>query len=214
MGEHWADSGDVVILQAAGAGGATLTLRVEAEASSEGDAILADEFRLPMKNLHKEWYEATRVFGPYNYHPARCEDWNLETGGNTDLGEPLVAPFSGIVLSAHNWGGGTGRVIQLLGVTKDGAIVVWAGWHLKDVLVKAGQLVRVGDLIGSIGNADGRYAGAHLHEQICVVNQNGVPAPHTFASNNNYDWKQPSAFYVEHGVDVELVRRVTERDGA
>lgn len=208
MAEHAIDSGDVITVRAAG--DTTVTLRVGAG----GDTVLADAFRLPMKNLDKAWYEATRAFGPYNYHPERCEDWNLETGGNTDLGEPLVAPFNGMVLSANNWGGGTGRVIQLLGVMRDGGIVVWSGWHLKDVGVKAGQFVRVGDFIGSIGNADGRYAGAHLHEQICVVNQNGVPAPYTFASNNNYDWRQPSVFYVEHGVDVELVRRVAEQDGA
>lgn len=174
---------------------------------------LATRFRLPMMDLDQPWYEATRRYGPYNFHPERCEDWNLESGGNTDLGEGLCAPFSGIVLSAHDWGGGVGRVVQLLGVTQVGGLIVWAGWHLHTIEVRTGQVVEVGEEIGSIGNADGRYLGAHLHEQICVVNEWGVPAPTTFASDGRYDWQQPSAFYVARGVDADLVRRATEFDG-
>ncbi len=174
---------------------------------------LATRFRLPLVNLDKAWYEATRRYGPYNYHPQRCEDWNLESGGNTDLGEDLCAPFSGIVLSAHDWGGGTGRVVQLLGVSPVGELIVWAGWHLHTVEVQTGQVVEVGEPVGTIGNAGGRYRGAHLHEQICVVNEWGVPAPNTFASDGRYDWRQPSAFYVARGVDADLVRRVAGYDG-
>lgn len=173
----------------------------------------ATSFRLPMQNLDKAWYEATRRFGPYNYHPQRCEDWNLEAGGNTDLGEPLVAPFSGMVTNAHNWGGGTGRLVQIVGLLGDGGVVVWAGWHLHEINVTVGEVVQVGQLIGSIGNADGRYAGAHLHEQICIVNRWGIPAPTAFAADGRYDWQQPSVFYASHGVDADLVRRCTEYDG-
>jgi len=76
------------------------------------------------------------------------------------------------------------------------------------------QIVGVGEPIGSIGNADGRYAGAHLHEQICIVNHWGVPSPATFVSDIRYDWQQPSAFYVERGVDQDLMDRLTRYDGA
>ena len=174
---------------------------------------LAMEFRLPMLNTDRAWYEATRVYGPYNVHPARCEDWNLETGGNTDLGEPLVAPWSGIVLAAADYGGGVGRVVQVLGLAMSGELIVWAGWHLHEIRVGRGLVVRVGYSLGSIGNADGRYAGAHLHEQICVVGPAGIPGPTTFAADSRYDWRQPSVFYVERGVDPELVGRVAARDG-
>ena len=174
------------------------------------------EVRLPMLNLDKAWYETTQspYFDPYNFHPYRCEDYNLETGGNTDLGEPLVSPFDGLVLSAHDWGGGTGRVVQILGVTQDGVQIVWAGWHLHTLDVASGQVVQVGQLIGSIGNADGRYKGAHLHNHICTVNQWGIPVPTTFPNDGRYDWIRPSTFYVEHGVEASLVRRVTAYDGA
>jgi len=172
---------------------------------------LATTFRLPMLNLDKAWYEATRRYGPYNYHPARCEDWNLETGGNTDLGEPLVSPFSGQVLSAWDWKGSVGRVVQLLGLTADGEMVMWAGWHLQTMEVAAGSIVRVGEPIGTVGNADGYYEGAHLHEQIMIVGALGMPHPALFAGSDwRYKWQQPSGFYLAHGVDPDLVRRCTE----
>lgn len=186
--------------------------QLQSMASGEGAFPLASTFRLSMRNLDKAWYEATRRFGPYDYHPARCEDWNLESGGDSDLGEPLVAPFSGVALSAHNWAGTTGRVVQLLGVTPGGEMVVWAGWHLQETRVVTGQIVIVGQEIGTIGNADGKYA-AHLHEQICIVGASGIPAPFTFVSDGRYAWVQPSVFYAEHGVDAELVARVTAFDG-
>lgn len=177
---------------------------------------LIDKVVMPMKNIGKAWYEATRVYGPYNYHPYRCEDWNLETGGNTDLGEPLVAPFSGLVTGAHDYGGGTGKVVQIIGRDEFKQIVVWSGWHLEGISVDVGQIVIAGDDIGTIGDADGRYAGAHLHEQICIVNFEtayGIPAPQTFAANSNYAWQQPSEWYKLY-IDSDEVERVANKDGA
>jgi len=165
--------------------------------------------RLPMKNLYKAWYEATRVFGPYNGHPRYCEDWNLEAGGDSDLGEPLVAPWSGVVINAYDAGGAWGKIVRIMGLTPSGELITWMGAHLAEVRVRAGAVVTAGDLIGTIGNADGRHA-AHLHEQICVGE---VPGPEVFGTDRRYDFRQPSVFYREHGVDAELIRRVTERDG-
>jgi len=182
------------------------------EAASEqpasGGLPLAVSFRLPLGNLDRRWYEGTRRYGPYNYHPERCEDWNLESGGNTDVGEPVVAPFAGLVTSARTWGASVGRAVQLLGLTPAGEVVVWVGWHLQRSDVAAGAIVRMGDPVGAIGNADGYYAGAHLHEQICLLNELGVPSSGLFAgADGRYRWQQPSRFYVERGVDAELVQR-------
>lgn len=172
---------------------------------------------MPMKNVGKAWYETTQspYFGPYNVHPHRCEDYNLESGGNTDLGEPLVAPFSGLVLTAAQYGGGIGRVVQILGRSDVGESFVWAGWHLQELSVASGQIVTVGEPIGTIGDADGRYAGAHLHNQVCIVgNAWGIPAPTTFPTDSRYDWQRPSEFFIHHGVDRDLVRRLMAWDGA
>jgi hypothetical protein len=168
------------------------------------------EVRLPMLNLHKPWYEATRRFGPYNGHPRYCEDWNLESGGDTDLGEPLVAPFAGIVLNAYDAGGGWGNIVRILGRLPDGPLVTWMGAHLAEIYVRVGQIVDAGDDVGTIGTGNGRYA-AHLHEQIC---EGAVPGPEVFGTDRRYQFKRPSRWYVDHGVDPDLVERVTQFDGA
>ena len=170
----------------------------------------ATKFRLPMRDLNKAWYAAHNRW-KYDCHPPAF-DWNLETGGDSDLGERLVAPFSGIVLSAVDWKGRTGRVIQLLGITPGGKLIVWGGWHLLDMFVSGGQIVSVGDEIGTIGNADGEYY-AHLHEQICIVGRYGIPTPYTFVSDTRYHWCNCDEFYIEHGVDRELVERCVRWDG-
>lgn len=164
---------------------------------------------LPMANINKAWYEASRRFGPYNGHPRYCVDWNLETGGDRDFGEPLVAPFNGIVINAFDAGGAWGRVVRVLGRTGDGILVVWMGAHLSGLTVAVGQTVQAGESIGFIGNADGRYA-AHLHEQICLGE---VPGPTVFGTDKRYNFVQPDKFYIDEGVDPELVRRVVHYDG-
>ena len=193
----------------------TCTLATEPTPEPVGERGMVDIDRvvMPLKNIHKKWYEATRVYGRYNYHPERCEDWNLESGGNTDLGEPLVAPFPGLVISAAQYAGSVGRVVQILGRERTGKMVVWSGWHLHTITIAAGQYVEAGDDIGSIGNADGRYAGAHLHEQICVIGSAGIPGPTVFASDSRYNWQQPSVWYLSHGIDAALMDRLTRMDG-
>jgi len=187
---------------------------VEAREEGAGRGVpFVEEVRLPMETAEtKNWYEATRRYGPYNYHPERCEDYNLETGGKTDLGEGLVAPFAGIVLMAGDLGGRTGKVVQLLGLWPDRSMCVWAGWHLQHVYPVSGQVVSVGEPIGTVGDADGFYAGSHLHTQVCVIDGAGIPTPGTFASNSRYRWRCPSRWFVEMGVDPELMRRCTEWD--
>ena len=157
--------------------------------------------------------QPTMVFGSYNFHPDRCEDWNLETGGNTDWDEPLVAPFSGLVLVAHDWYGKIGGVVPLLGRQHNDVMIVWGGWHLHQILVRPGETVCVGDDIGTIGNAHGVYS-SHLHEQICIVNEWGIPSPTRFPSDGRYQWVRPSVFYKASGVSPDLVERCKLRDGA
>lgn len=166
------------------------------------------QFRLPMENLDKPWYEAAHYFGPYNSHPTFCEDWNLESGGNSDLGEPLVAPMSGIVINAADYGGTWGKIVRIL-ARVNGELIVWMGAHLDRIDVHVGDLVQIGDPIGTIGTGNGKYA-AHLHEQISVGE---VAAPWTFGNDRRFDFRQPDQFYIEHGVDEEVVKRVVAYDG-
>jgi len=164
-----------------------------------------DKVCMAIKNTDKRWYEASSRYGRYDGHPERAEDWNLESGGNTDLGEPLVAPFDGLVVNAAQYGGGLGRIVSIVGVTKAGILVTWQGRHLQTMAVKAGQVVKCGDPIGSIGNADGRYAGAHLHEQIIMGE---TPGPTEDWRNARYNYVRPSEWYISMGVSRAMVDRL------
>lgn len=174
---------------------------------------LATEFRLPMKHIEKAWYNADEVYGPYTYHPARCVDRNLESGGATDWNEPLVAPFSGIVLTTYDWYGAIGGAVQIMGVSTVGEIIVWCGWHVNEITALPGAIVYIGEDIATIGSAHDKYS-PHLHEQIVIANKFGIPGPTVYPSDDRYGWQQPDAFYIAHGVDPATVNRCRRKDNA
>ncbi len=104
-------------------------------------------------------------------HPHLGDDLNGCYGYNTDLGDPVRAVASGLVIGAGYAGHGWGNVVAVLHAMppKDGREERSARWyiqsfygHLEDVLVKTGDVVLRGQQIGTIGTADGLYY-AHLH---------------------------------------------------
>lgn len=105
-------------------------------------------------------------------HPG--VDWNAPTGGDTDLGAPVYAIADGMVSHSRMhtvWG-------NIVVINHDGE--AWSQYaHLDQRLVRAGQRVRMGQKIGTIGKGGptptkprGRYD-AHLHFEIRRTN---VPA--------------------------------------
>lgn len=165
----------------------------------------------PMRNIQKAWYESSQLYGPYDGHPERAEDYNLESMGNTDLGEPLVAPFRGLVICAKDFGGGHGKVLAILGVDRDGTLVVCRMKHLHTFAagIRPGVWVEAGQDVGTIGNAGGYYAGAHLHLEIVT---GAVPGPVEDWRNPAYQFVQPSAWLQALGVDRALVERLRKYD--
>lgn len=171
-----------------------------------------DRVVLPMRNTGKAWYESTRLFGLYDGHPERAEDYNLESMGNTDLGEPLVAPFAGVVIGARDFGGGHGKVLAILGIDKTGQRVTCRMKHLQAIApgIWPGVFVDAGQDVGTIGNAGGYYVGAHLHLEIVL---GAVPEPIGSWQNETYEFVQPSWWFLTHGIDAATINRITKRDG-
>lgn len=89
-------------------------------------------------------------------------DFNDVRGGNSDLGAPVYAVADGVVVSAAfypTWGN-----IVLL---HHPALGVWTQYaHLHDMPVTAGQGVRMGDQIGTIGRGAANRFVAHLHFEV------------------------------------------------
>jgi hypothetical protein len=111
----------------------------------------ADKYRITAKELYSEG----------GFHGA------LDFG--TPVGTPVYAPVSGIVHSAH-----TGVKNNSLGHNPGSGspsnyVYIWGNnntshylQHLSDALVKKGDLVKEGDLVGHTGNS-GNSTGPHLH---------------------------------------------------
>lgn len=127
------------------------------------------------------------------------DDFNANTGGNTDLGDPVYAIANGIVSFAYDLEGGWGNTIRIVHRHPQGDMVESLYSHLDEIKVSFGQFVKRGDLIGTIGTAHGQYA-AHLHLEIRTqVNMplgrgysdkpiDGYTAPTPFIRQNRPRW--------------------------
>lgn len=117
--------------------------------------------RLPIDQPFK-WYNA-QGFGvktSYGYHEG--DDYNLKTGGNSDLGQPLFAIADGVVTSVHSH---TTKPTfgNHIHIKHDGAWgTVWCHFaHCQKIFVKEGDSVREGQIIAYLGNSG--TDSAHLH---------------------------------------------------
>lgn len=95
-------------------------------------------------------------------------------------GTPYYAPAAGTVILAR-WNGGYGYNVMI----DHGGGVVSVYGHSSKLLVKEGQRVKAGDLLGLTGNT-GYSFGAHLHYEIRINDKPIDPVP----------------FMRQHGVDV------------
>jgi murein DD-endopeptidase MepM/ murein hydrolase activator NlpD len=83
-----------------------------------------------------------------------------------DPGTPIAASAAGVVLSA-DWHAEYGHTIEL--DHGNGLVTRYA--HCQNIQVKAGQLIKRGQVIGTVGSS-GRSTGPHLHFEVLVE---GVP---------------------------------------
>lgn len=125
----------------------------------------AASFDFPVGGGSATGYYNAQPFGE-NTHLG--DDWNGNGGGDTDLGDPVLAIADGVVTSAEDHGGGWGKVVRLVhDVGPAGAPVhvesLYA--HLDSIEVKTGEVVGLGHRVGTIGDAGGRYP-AHLHLEL------------------------------------------------
>ena len=147
-----------------------LAARAAADRAARGDGrdvgfsteqAAPDVYVLPLRS-----YTLTSKFGPRwgRLHPG------------IDLGAPegtsYYAVARGKVILARN-NGGYGLNIM---IDHGGGIVSVYG-HSSKLLVKEGQIVEAGDLIGKVGNT-GYSFGAHLHLEIRVNGKQTDPIPY------------------------------------
>ena len=124
----------------------------------------SDWFDYPVGAPNAKGYYRAQKFGGTARHLG--EDWNGMGGGNSDYGDPVYAIANGKVSYRGHVLCGWGNVVFIVHPVSRGGEPVEAVYaHLAEVKVREGQVVRRGQIIGTIGDADGAHL-AHLHFEI------------------------------------------------
>ncbi|MEQ1763172.1 MAG: M23 family metallopeptidase [Pyrinomonadaceae bacterium] len=165
--------------------------------SNAASAIIADRFAYPLgdgkkltaaKDAKDAWFDALD-FGDDNH---LGEDWNKNSGGNTDCGEPVYAAANGVVTYARDAGPGWGNVLIVTHSLPDGTKVQTLYGHLKEILRIDGE-VKIRDKIGTIGNANGKYL-CHLHFELREASSPMWDKAGAGYSPDRSGWLDPSDF--------------------
>lgn len=130
---------------------------------------LADGFDLPVGKPDGHGYyvaRGLRLRAPVHFG----EDWNGNGGGDTDMGDPISATADGVVMFSYDVQVGWGNIVILRHAYRDpqtGQVRFCDSLygHLKERMVKVGDIVKRGQQVGTLGSNRGMYA-AHLHFEI------------------------------------------------
>ncbi|HMY21708.1 MAG TPA: peptidoglycan DD-metalloendopeptidase family protein, partial [Polyangium sp.] len=137
------------------------------------------------------WYVATEFrqaspCGGWSGTTHLGEDWNKETGGNSDLGAPVNATADGVVVYVKTTtGDGWGQVVIVRHDAAPGAAFALPGGgtidhiysqyaHLQNIAVSKGIAITKGQKLAEIGPHPG---GAHLHFEISRPDAPTFPGP-------------------------------------
>ena len=137
---------------------------------------------------HGEWNEE---FGKYHLG----EDWNKETGTNTDCGLPAFAEASGTIVFAASGGSGWGNVIIVRSQLPSGILVELLYGHVASFSKTSGNVTR-GDEIASIGDGGMEVPYCHLHFEVRYQNAAywGSPGAGYSLTSQPPGWADPSDF--------------------
>jgi hypothetical protein len=125
------------------------------------------------------------------------DDLNGIGGENSDLGDPIYAVADGRVLLARDGGPGWGNVIIVLHAYLENGerkyVQSYYG-HVDTILVHAGDDVRRGQQIATVGTGGGRYF-AHLHFE---MREFATPLIGPGYREDTRGWLDPTAFIDAH----------------
>ncbi len=123
-------------------------------------------------------------------------DLNGIGGADTDMSMPIYAAARGLVVYSGTPSADWGKVLILAHSLPDGRIIQSLYAHLADSVVGVGQMVARGEVIGTLGSAEGIYY-AHLHFELIesLAIEAGRRAYHPAHTMNRCDPQQLIAQY-------------------
>ena len=157
---------------------------------------LADGFDHAVGKPDARGYYKFRGFSPTGH---LGEDWNGNGGGNTDLGDPVYSIANGIVLHAKDIRVGWGNVVIVRHAYREATgkiqFIDSLYGHLNEIKVKVNQIVKRGEVVGTIGTNHGMYE-AHLHLEI---HKNLYMGPNRVGFAHDYsNYYSPTQFIEAH----------------
>ncbi|RPI35368.1 MAG: M23 family metallopeptidase [Nitrospiraceae bacterium] len=142
------------------------TLKYQIKSSMESVGEIKDylsQQRDVYLSTPKGWPVAGRISSPYGYreHPKTgVGDFHTGMDIAANPGRAVKATANGIV-SFAGWSGGSGNLVAL----EHGMGYSTFYAHNKQVVVKVGQKIKRGDIIGYVGST-GNSTGPHLHYEV------------------------------------------------
>lgn len=176
---------------------AALALASTAQASVDTVRCpMADGFDHAVGKPNASGYYKFRGFSPKGH---LGEDWNGNGGGNSDLGDPVYSIANGVVVHAKDIHVGWGNVVIVRHAYRDETgkvqMVDSLYGHLNEIKVKVGQIVKRGELVGTIGTNHGMYE-AHLHLE---MHKNLAMGPNRTGFAHDYsNYYSPTHFIESH----------------
>jgi len=129
---------------------------------AKNPTFISQQFDFPVGKPDGKNYFKAREFGQSKH---LGEDWNGMGGGDTDLGDPVYSVSNGYVSFAENVCCGWGNIVRIVHKFPNHPEYPYVEsfyGHLDEIHVKEGDFIQRGELLGTIGTADGKYS-AHLH---------------------------------------------------
>lgn len=115
----------------------------------------------PVNDFKTKWYDA-QPYGTktsYGFHDGA--DLNLGTGGDSDLGQPLLAICDGTISSVHSHLTNFGNHIHLEFLVNNKTYYAHYA-HCKDIFVKLGDTVKEGQKIATVGKSGTTWGHCHF----------------------------------------------------
>ncbi len=147
--------------------------------------------RYPTNEFSSKWYIAFG-FGEktdYGFHDGA--DINLKTGGDTDLGEPLLAICGGQVTSVHEHTTipSFGKHLHIKFESPFG--IRWVHYaHCQEILVKEDDLVTEGQVVARLGKSGTKVAHCHFAIKRQPTGVDGIAKTQTDLEK----WENPIEF--------------------
>lgn len=157
---------------------------------------VADRFDFPLGTEHGGLAYNAQPFGARDVSPMPHlgDDLNGCYGYDSDLGDPVYAVADGLVIRCFDAGGGWGGVVIVLHKLAGGRHAQSFYGHLGTIEAGLYHVVRRGQVIGTVGNAGGRYY-AHLHFEMRAFTNPFLGAGYAQEAPG---WLDPSKFLREN----------------